>query len=52
MSTDLEVGETTPLVGSSSVEPPPLQDMKAESLKEKTVMAVGGVSCTYNLRMM
>ena len=37
-------GETTPLVASN--EPPPLPDMKAESLKERTIMAVGGVSCT------
>ena len=43
---DLEAGETTPLVGSSD-EPPPLQDMKAESLKERTIMAVGGVSCKF-----
>ena len=42
---DLEAGETTPLVGSD--EPPPLQDMKAESLKEKSVLAVGGVSCKW-----
>ena len=43
---DIEAGETTPLVGGASAdEPPPLQDMKAESLKERTVMAGGGVSC-------
>ena len=46
---DVEAGETTPLVGSSADEPPPLQDMKAESLKERIVMAVGGVSCKYIL---
>ena len=48
---DIEAGETTPLVGASDDEPPPLQDMKAESLKERTVMAVGGVSCTCQKRM-
>lgn len=45
MSTqDVEAGETTPLVGGND-EPPPLQDMKAESLKERIVMAAGGTSC-------
>ena len=42
---DLEAGESTPLVGSD--EPPPLQDMKAESLKEKTITVVAGVSCKF-----
>lgn len=40
---DLEAGESTPLVGSD--EPPPLEDMKEISLKEKAITAVAGVSC-------
>eukprot|EP00977_Amphora_coffeiformis_P017643 scaffold5833_cov165-Amphora_coffeaeformis.AAC.17 len=44
---DIEAGETTPLVGSD--EPPPLEDMKAEYLKERTLMAVGGVSFIMSL---
>jgi hypothetical protein len=51
VSTDVEVGETTPLLNAeaavsglpSSV---PLQDLKAESLKEKAVAGVALVGCT------
>jgi hypothetical protein len=51
---DIEASETTPLVGSSSAtgaknEPPPLPEMQAESLKEKSVMAAGGVSFLLSL---
>ena len=47
---DLEAGEATPLLSSTTKteEPPPLQDIKAESLKEKTVSAVAGVNCKYD----
>jgi hypothetical protein len=46
---DVEVGESTPLLHSgsgtsNSDEPPPLQEMKAESLKERAVAVTAGVS--------
>lgn len=41
---DVETGESQPLLAVS--EPPPLQEMKAESLKEKAVASVAGVGCT------
>lgn len=42
----MAAGESTPLLASSADEPPPLQDIKAESLKEKTVSGVAAVNCT------
>jgi hypothetical protein len=44
--TDVEAGETTPLVGATPTDEAPLQDMKTEAFKEKTVAAVAGTSCT------
>jgi len=46
VAVDLEAGagEQTPLL--SRGEPPPLQDMKAESLKEKTVAGFAAAGCT------
>jgi hypothetical protein len=43
---DLEaVSEKTPLMALA--EPPPLRDIKAETLKEKIVAGLGAVSCKY-----
>jgi cell division protein FtsB len=52
-SGDVEVGESTPLLqtansgddnNGNNTEPPPLQEMKAESLKERAVAVTAGVS--------
>jgi cell division protein FtsB len=45
---DLEAGEGTPLL-SSAGEPAPLQEMKAESLKERAVAGTAAVSCVTSV---
>jgi len=52
--TDVEVGESSPLIRNESTpsydpesEPPPLEEMKENTLKERAVAGAAAVVCTY-----